>query len=127
MSSMTRIALIPPQQGGLRAWWDRALAKTSLPVTTVSSHADCQLHLRDESTLAYVIFGNHAWRDLLGDDEQVRTSLRNKMVYRFGCSAKTEARALLRKGLSAFIGYDRELGMVLSSEAVESFFFRPIL
>ena len=127
MADAPRIAIILPRHPELRAWWQRAVERTSLSATVVHSRADCERHLRDERTRAYVVFGDHAWRDLLGREEQVHAALRSKAVYRFGCSAETEARALLQQGLSAFIGYDGNLSFVLGTESRESTFFQPIL
>ena len=127
MADAPRIALIPPRHPELRGWWHRAVERMSLSATVVHSRADCERHLRDEHTLAYVVFGDHAWRDLLGREEQVHAALRSKAVYRFGCSAETEARALLQQGLAAFIGYDGNLHFVLGTESRESAFFQPFL
>ncbi len=106
--SVTRIAIIPPRHPDARAWW-HGLFRKQRSVVSVKSPADCHQYLHDEQTRAYVLLGDHEWHDLIGDRKAMRSALRAKAVYRFGCSAATEARALLQEGLGAFIGYDAPL------------------
>src|ERR1043166_7504453 len=127
MIDAARIALIPPSHPELRAWWRRTMARGAVPATVVSSVTASEQYLNDSRTLAYVVFGDIAWWSLLGSQERVRAALKGKAVYRFGCTGRTEARALMRAGLAAFIGYERDLMFVLGTESRESAFFRPIL
>jgi hypothetical protein len=82
-----RIAIVPPRRSEVRAWWNGLLAQ-GRPVVQVTSSADCQRYLMDEATRAYVVVGDHSWRDLFGGS--VGETLQGKAVYRFGCSAPAE-------------------------------------
>lgn len=113
--SVAYIALVPPQQSIVRARLQLALDRSGLPIASVPQ-SDAERYMQNENTKAYAIFGDHSWQQMLGGNSQVETQLRGKAVYRFGGSAESESRALISMGLAAFLGYRRELSLVLPSE-----------
>jgi hypothetical protein len=114
-----RIAIIPPRGAEVHAWWNRLLRERR-SIVQVLSPADCQRYLIDEATRAYVVLGDHSWRDLFGGS--VGKALHGKAVYRFGCSAAAEGRALLAEGLAAFVGYSEHLMAYLGGRWGDAFF-----
>jgi len=103
---MPCVALIPPQDAALREWLNGELSRARVRSEHIASEEECRKYLLGDQTSAYVIAGRHRWRGLIGSRNELRQVLGNKIVYRVGPASLMEARALLREGLAAFIGYD---------------------
>ena len=122
-----RIAIIPPPDYHPHAWNQVFSKKYRLSARSVTSTNECLHYLADEQTLAYVLLGDRAWRDVFFDSARLRQGLRGKLVYRMGSSARGEARALLREGLAAFIGYDGEFRGFPNTRRFETSVARPFI